>query len=185
MSLHIGDESFAVSPGVFVQANALLHDALTDAVLAAAGRGELACDFFAGAGFFTLGLARRFARVVAVESSRVAVDDLDVNLRSAGLANVTIMGERLETLLLDEQFAGERPQVVLLDPPRTGLPPDSADALAELAPDRIVYLSCDPATQARDVRYLVGNGYAVESVEAFDLFPQTPHVECLAVLERC
>ena len=60
----------------------------------------------------------------------------------------------------------------------------SADALAELAPDRIVYLSCDPATQARDVRNLVGGGYAVESVEAFDLFPQTPHVESLAVFER-
>ena len=101
--------------------------ALTDAVLKAAGSGDLACDFFAGMGFFTLGLARRFARVIAVESSRFAVDDLDVNLRTAGLANVTIMGERLETLLLDEQLAGERPQVVLLDPPRTGLPPGSAD----------------------------------------------------------
>lgn len=184
-SLHVGDERFTVSPGVFVQANSLMHRTVTDAVLEAAGSGDLACDFFAGIGFFTLGLARRFARVIAVESNRVAVDDLDANLRTAGLTNVTIMGERLETLLLDEQLSGERPQVVLLDPPRTGLPPDTADALAELAPDRIVYLSCDPATQARDVRNLVGGGYAVESVEAFDLFPQTPHVESLAVLERC
>jgi len=183
-SVKVGDDCFVVSPGVFVQANALFHQTLTDAVLTAAGSGDLACDFFAGIGFFTLGLARQFARVIAVESNRFAVDDLDVNLRTAGLTNVTIMGERLETLLLDEQLAGERPQVVLLDPPRTGLPPGSADALAELAADRIVYLSCDPATQARDVRNLVGNGYALESIEAFDLFPQTPHVECLAVLER-
>ena len=72
----------------------------------------------------------------------------------------------------------------MLDPPRTGLPPGSSDALAELAPRRIVYLACDPATQARDAAYLVGGGYALVQVEAFDLFPQTPHVESLAVLER-
>jgi len=184
VGLRVGDECLGISPGVFAQSNALLLGALVDAVLSAAGEGALAFDLFAGAGFFTLGLARRFARVAAVESSAPAADDLAANLCAAGIENVTLLPERLEDAFARGHFEDLRPDVVVLDPPRTGLPPGSSDALAELGPRRIVYLSCNPATQARDASYLVGSGYDVARVEGFDLFPQTPHVESLAVLER-
>jgi 23S rRNA (uracil1939-C5)-methyltransferase len=183
LPLRVGDERLGVSPGVFAQSNVLLLASLVDAVLAAAGEGVLALDLFAGAGFFTLGLARRFARVTAVESSAAAAGDLEANLRDAGIGNVTVVTERMEVACARGMFDDLRPDVIVLDPPRTGLPAGSADALAELGPRRIVYLSCDPATQARDAAYLVGNGYAALRVEAFDLFPQTPHVESLAVFE--
>jgi 23S rRNA (uracil1939-C5)-methyltransferase len=184
LELSIGGERFGVSPGVFAQPNALLLASLGEAVLGAAGEGDLACDLFAGAGCFTLGLARRFARVSAVESSPAAAADLAANLRDAGLANVKLLSQRVEIALERGLLGDERPDAVVLDPPRTGLPPGSADALAQLAPRRIVYLSCDPATQARDVAQLVASGYAPPRLEAFDLFPQTPHVEVLAVLDR-
>lgn len=183
ITVRVGGDELAISPGVFVQANSFLREPLANAVLAAAGRGDLAYDFFAGAGFVTLGLARRFERVVAVESHRRSVSDLRANLEAAGLANVTVASERVEAVLAGAPPAAGRPRAAVLDPPRTGLPPDAADGLAALAPERIVYLACDPATQARDVRNLVGSGYGVVAVEAFDLFPQTPHVESLAVLE--
>jgi 23S rRNA (uracil1939-C5)-methyltransferase len=182
--LRVGDERLGISPGVFAQSNGLLLGALADAVLSAAGEGALAFDLFAGAGFFTLGLARHFVRVTAVESSPAAVGDLEANLRAAGIENARVLPERLEAAFERGLFGDERPDVVVLDPPRTGLPPGSSDALVDLWPRRIVYLACDPATQARDARYLTGGGYEVTRIEALDLFPQTPHVESLAVLER-
>jgi len=184
VELRVGDERLGISPGVFAQSNGPLLGALAAAVLSAAGEGSFAFDLFAGAGFFTLGLARRFARVTAVESSPAAVGDLEANLRAAGIANARVLPERLEVAFERGLFGDERPEVVVLDPPRTGLPPGSSDALAELAPRRIVYLACDPATQARDARYLTGGGYEVTRIQAFDLFPQTPHVESLVVFER-
>jgi len=180
----LGDDRYEVSAGVFAQSNAGLFEPLVAAVVGAAGQGALACDFFAGAGFFTLGLARRFERVLALESNRAAARDLEHNLAAAGLSNVRVSAERLEYALQDGSIDRERPDAIVLDPPRTGLPPDSSDALSQLGPERIVYLGCDPATQARDVGYLVGSGYRLVHLEVFDLFPQTPHVESLAVLER-
>jgi 23S rRNA (uracil1939-C5)-methyltransferase len=182
MTLRVGPDRLALSPGVFAQSNVLLHDTLAAAVQDAAGSGTLALELYAGAGFFTLGLARRFTRVIAVESHPVAVADLARNLRSAGLSNVEVRKARVEAALAGP--LGERPDAVVLDPPRTGLAPGAAAALATLRPPRIVYLSCDPATLARDVRGLCGRGYALVSVCGFDLFPQTPHVEALVVLER-
>jgi len=184
MELRVAGERVGISPGVFAQSNGLLLDALAAAVVGAAGSGGLAFDWFAGAGFFTLGLARRFERVVALEADPAAVRDLDANLRAAGLVNVEVLPETLEHTLQCGRFNGMGPAVVVVDPPRAGLPSGSSDALAALAPTRIVYLSCDPATQARDAAYLTGSGYTLERVRAFDLFPQTPHVESLAVFER-
>ncbi|MFQ5417689.1 MAG: class I SAM-dependent RNA methyltransferase, partial [Myxococcota bacterium] len=184
LELVVAGERIGVSPGVFAQSNASMLEPLARSVVDAAGSGDVAFDLFAGAGFFTLGLARRFQRVLALESDVAAVRDLEANLREAERTNVDVVCMALEAALGDGALSGRRPDVVVVDPPRTGLPPGSSDALAELGPRRIVYLSCDPATQARDVAYLIGNGYRVERVEAFDLFPQTPHVESLAVLAR-
>jgi len=179
----VNDVDYAVSPGVFVQSNAMMLERLDHAVTAAAGTGILALDLFAGAGFLTVGLARSFDHVIAVESHATAVRDLRSNLSSAGCGSVEVIESRVEDALLGARIAPQRPDAVILDPPRTGLPPDTADAIADLAPQRIVYLACDPATQARDARVFCARGYELVSLEGFDLFPQTPHVETLAVFE--
>ena len=177
--LQLAGDRLRISPGVFFQSNVALHEGLAGSVLAAAGQGESALELFAGAGFFTLSLSRRFAAVTALESQPAAIADLEHNLARAGRRNVRVLGERLERAWQRLEPA----ELVLLDPPRTGLPPEGPERLAELAPARIVYLSCDPATLARDLGRLAPAGYALRAVEAFDLFPQTPHVEVLAVLE--
>lgn len=180
LTLAVAGERMSVSPGVFVQGNALLLDALAEAVHQAAGHGALGIELFCGAGFFSLGLARRFTRLVAVESEGRAVADLRRNAETAGLANLEVVRGLAEAAL--ERYPGA--DCVVVDPPRTGLPPGCVQALVAAAPRRMVYVSCDPATLARDLALLVKGGYALSAVRGFDLFPQTPHVEALATLVR-
>jgi 23S rRNA (uracil1939-C5)-methyltransferase len=177
-------ERLRVSAGTFVQANEPLREALAAAVVEAAGFGELCLELHAGAGLFTLPLARRFTRVVAVEPNPGAVADLEDNLAAAGLGEVEIVPQSSAAALEAGAFEGLRPDALVLDPPRTGLDDATRDALPRLAPRRIVYLACDPATLARDAGVLADRGYTLAHLEGFDLFPQTAHVEALAVLER-
>jgi len=172
----------SISPGGFFQAHATLRRALAEAVLAHAGRGERALELHAGSGFFTLGLAAQFAALIAVESAPRAVSDLRANLTRGGRANVRVLGSRAARALADPEVVRFAPEVVVLDPPRVGLGESEAAALARLGARRIVYVSCDPATLARDLRVLLASGYALSRCMGFDLFPQTPHVEALAVL---
>ncbi len=179
IELSVLGDRLRISTGVFFQANAALHEPLARAVLEAAGRGASLLEVFAGAGFFTLGLSRGFERVTAIESDPFAADDLQHNLLRAGRCNVHVRQERLEACLP----ALPPSEVLVLDPPRAGLPPAAVARLASLGAARVVYLSCDPATLARDCAHFAGEGYALRTVAAFDLFPQTPHVEVLATLE--
>ncbi|MGH0036268.1 MAG: class I SAM-dependent RNA methyltransferase [Myxococcota bacterium] len=179
-----------ISPGVFAQANRGLLDPLAEAVRRAVVAGRpaapdgLLLELFAGAGFFTLGCAPHFLATVAVESDAAAVRDLRFNLARAGLGPVEVRAEACEAVLADWASQGRSPDVVLLDPPRAGLGREGVEALARIAPGRVVYLSCDPATLARDLARLCDDGYTLRGLEGFDLFPQTPHVEALAVIER-
>jgi len=184
ISLHTRGGEVAISPGGFFQAHATLRGALADAVLAAVGSGARALELHAGAGFFTLALAAQFAELIAVESEPRAVADLRANLARAGRANVRVLPQRASRALADRDVARFAPEAVVLDPPRIGIGESEASALARLGAARIAYVSCDPATLARDLRVLLANGLRLATCAGFDLFPQTPHLEALAVLER-
>jgi 23S rRNA (uracil1939-C5)-methyltransferase len=180
--LEVAGRRIGVSSGVFAQSNALLLDALAALVWEAAGGGGVAVELYAGAGFLTAGLAQRFERVVAVEGDPAAVDDLRANLSGAGPGRVEVLGESVERAL--GRLAGLRPDALVLDPPRSGLARGAASELAAVEAARIVYLSCDPATLARDLAEPCGRGYRLRGALGIDLFPQTPHLEALATLER-
>ena len=184
VAMEVAGERIGISPGVFAQSNALLLPALAARLLALAGSGARALELYAGAGCFTLPLARRFERLIALESSPDAVRDLRANLQAAGIGNVAVLGETLERALARGGLDALAPEVLVLDPPRAGLPEGGVETLARLAPARVVYLSCDPATLARDLAGFAARGYALRSLEGFDLFPQTPHIEALALIER-
>jgi len=188
VTVAVGEERLTISGGSFVQANALLRERLAEWVLAAAapevaGRGSC-LELHCGAGFFTLGLARQFERVLAIESNPHAVADLEDNLAAAGIANVEIVAEPVETAVELEPVSSFGADVVVLDPPRVGLEPEVCDALATSDVRRIVYVSCDPATLARDVGLFVDRDWALTSIAGFDLFPQTPHLEAAVCLTR-
>ena len=184
IAVRAAGEQIEVSGGVFVQANALLQDTLAQTVLDAAGQGAEALELFAGAGFFTLGLARRFARVAAVESDAAAAVDLSRNCAAAGLRHVRVIETPAEAVLGAFRRHRLAPDVVVLDPPRGGIGQRASEWLARLPAHRIVHVSCDPATLARDLRVLTEKRWSLVRVVGFDLFPQTPHVEAVAVLVR-
>jgi 23S rRNA (uracil1939-C5)-methyltransferase len=169
---------YRVDHGAFFQVNRWLVDGLVNHVVGEHG-GALAWDLFAGVGLFARQLAAQFATVIAVESAPSATKALAENLRETGNKAV-----RAETLVYLETCKGPRPDLIVVDPPRTGLGRETCAHLAKVASPAMVYVSCDPATLARDLRLLVGSGYAIKSVTLADLFPQTFHLETIVQLSR-
>ena len=167
----------------FFQGNRYL---LPDLVAHVADRiplGTRLVDLYAGAGLFSVAAAvMRGARVDAVEGDRLAADDLVANSAVAG-------GQVTATKDSVEQFVARRARLprietILVDPPRTGMSREALDDILRIAASRLIYVSCDVATLARDSRRIVDAGYAIDRADAFDLFPNTPHVETVAVFDR-
>jgi 23S rRNA (uracil1939-C5)-methyltransferase len=182
---------FRVSHLSFFQVNRFLIEDLLKTVTANV-RGVLALDLYSGVGFFTLPLAKSFEKVVSVDANLAATRDLFANAEAAGVT-ITSHNEHVEDFLKKTQ---ERPDLVVLDPPRAGLGAEAAQKLAGLGVAEIIYLSCDPSTLARDLAVLTGSPrmpkeisapsvrYEIAEMHLFDLFPQTFHIEALVKLRR-
>jgi len=171
--------AYRVDHGAFFQVNRFLVDALVDRVTSNQ-TGALAWDLFAGVGLFARKLASTFARVVAVESAPNSTAALTANL--GGMPATAIHSDTLD--FLRRAPRSNRPDLIVVDPPRTGLGPEITTLLADLAAPSLVYVSCDPATLARDLRALIASGYVIESLTLADLFPQTFHLESVVRLRR-
>ena len=167
-------------PTSFFQGNRFLTGYLIRQVLALA-TGERVADLYCGVGLFAVPLAARGARVLAVEGDRSSLTDLATNL-DPWKSSVEIWRGAIEDCLRRPPLAN--PSAVIVDPPRTGMSAEALDRLAAWSPPRIVYVSCDPATLARDSARLTGQGYRLLSLEGLDLFPNTPHVEAIAAFTR-
>jgi 23S rRNA (uracil1939-C5)-methyltransferase len=188
-SLHYNAAGFAfrVDHGAFFQVNRWLVDALVDRVVAgqsAVQAGALAWDLFAGVGLFARQLAARFARVVAVESAPFATRALEANL--ARTSSEAVRTTTLDFLRRQRSAtrSENRPDLIVVDPPRAGLGAEVTAELARIAAPRMAYVSCDPTTLVRDLRALVASGYAIQSVALADLFPQTFHLETVVHLRH-
>lgn len=175
---------YRVNSGAFFQVNRWLVDALVEKVTA--GRhGSLAWDLFAGVGLFARKLCSDFERVIAVESAPASVQSLERNLEgTTGTAVRATTLDFLRRFERAEQAEMNAPDLIVVDPPRTGLGPEVTASLAKVSAPTLVYVSCDPATLARDLRPLIASGYRIESVVLADLFPQTFHLETVVNLRR-
>jgi len=168
-----------VDQGAFFQVNRWLIDALVESVTSGQS-GKLAWDLFAGVGLFARKLTTVFDRVIAVESAPPAVNALEANLN--GTTGVAVRAAALD--FLRSVPKNDRPELIVVDPPRTGLGAEITTHLAAIAAPTLVYVSCDPATLARDLRALVASGYKFRSFTLADLFPQTFHLETIVHLSR-
>ncbi|MBM3231592.1 23S rRNA (uracil(1939)-C(5))-methyltransferase RlmD [Candidatus Peregrinibacteria bacterium] len=182
------DLTFEISPFSFFQTNTLAAEKLYKAIADCAdlNRKDVVLDAYCGMGTIGQYLARFCEKVVGVESHPTAIEDA---LKSAGknrIGNISFFKGRAEQVLLDQLKAGGKYafSVIVLDPPRAGLHPKATEAVLAHKPQKIVYVSCNPGTFARDLGAFLKGGYDLRSVQPVDLFPHTAHIETVAVLQR-
>ena len=178
--------NFRLSPRSFYQVNHHQAQRLYDAAIAQAEitREDTVLDLYCGVGTITLCLAKAAGKVIGVEVIPQAVEDARDNAKRNGIENAEFFCGDAGQAALELEKQGIKADVVVVDPPRKGLNADTIEALARFAPRRIVYVSCDPATLARDVALLKQRGYALKNAMACDLFPRCSHVESIVCLIR-
>ena len=182
----IGDLRFALSPGSFFQVNPVQTRVLYETALQAArltGQ-ETVIDAYCGTGTISLFLARQAQRVIGVEKFAPAVKDARNNARLNGLENASFIAGDTAEILPQLAAQGVTPDVIVMDPARAGCDEKVLATVADWQPSRIVYVSCNPATLARDAAYLATRGYAVTYVQPVDMFPHTTHIEVIALLSK-
>jgi 23S rRNA (uracil1939-C5)-methyltransferase len=175
---------FQLRPETFFQVNTEVAEALLNVIVEqlALDGDQVLVDAYCGIGTFTLPLAKRVREAIGLEVQAASVEQAQINAQLNGISNVIFKAGAVETLLPQ---LGIAPDVVFLDPPRKGCDRSVIDTLVHTSPKRIVYVSCKPATLARDLKRLCQTGnYQLTSVQPADFFPQTSHVECAAFLKR-
>ena len=177
---------FQISANSFFQTNTVQAERLFALVAEACGLtgAETVIDLYCGTGAISLLLARASRHVYGIELAAAAVADATRNARANGIDNCTFLAGEVRHVLPELAGQGVKADVVVADPPRAGFHPKALSTLAAMAPARIVYVSCNPATLARDLADLVRQGYTLEWVQPVDMFPQTPHIEAVARLRR-
>ena len=182
---HVGELTFNFLAGDFFQNNPFILPAFTGYVAeqACASGAKYLVDAYCGSGLFALSLAHRFEKVLGVEVSETSADWARANARSNGIEHASFLAASAEAIFEQVDFPAEETAVVI-DPPRKGCDLVFLNQLFAFGPKRVVYVSCNPATQIRDLAEFDKAGYKVVEVQPFDLFPQTKHLECVATLEK-
>jgi 23S rRNA (uracil1939-C5)-methyltransferase len=176
LSYAVGKENYWITRGGFFQVNRTILDRFVELVTANR-QGKLAWDLYAGVGLFSQILAKNFTEVVAVEA---AATDLTRSFRGPGRRAVEATTVQF---LRQAVLERDRPQLVVLDPPRAGIGSEVCRLIVRVKPEEIVYVSCDPTTLGRDLKQMVDSGYKLHELHMVDMFPQTFHQETVAVLK--
>ena len=182
----LGDFTFRISPRAFYQINPVQTEVLYRTALEYAGLTgtETVVDAYCGTGTIGIFASRDAARVIGVENNRDAVRDAISNAKANRADNVRFYTADASDFLQGMAKAGEHADVVILDPPRAGSDERFLSAVTTVAPERVVYVSCNPETLARDLGYLTRHGYRVERIQPVDMFPHTEHIESVVLLTK-
>lgn len=182
-----GEFKFKISPLSFFQVNPVQTEALYNKALEYAGlKGEeTVIDAYCGIGTISLFLSKKAKKVYGVEIVGQAIEDARTNAELNGVDNVEFILGESETVIPKLYEEGVKADVVVVDPPRKGCDEKLLQVIAKMAPERVVYVSCNPSTMARDLKYLSERGYAVREIQPVDQFPQTVHVECVVLMTYC
>lgn len=177
---------FMISAQSFFQINPVQTEKLYSKALELADLDgtQTVMDIYCGIGTISLCVARKAKRVIGVEIVKQAIEDAKENALNNNIKNVQFYADSAENIVPKLIAQGEAPDTVILDPPRKGSDEATLGAIARANPQKIVYVSCNPATLARDARFLADNGYIITSAQGFDLFPHTTHVETVILMER-
>jgi 23S rRNA (uracil1939-C5)-methyltransferase len=176
--------TFRISPRTFFQTNTEAAELLYEAIAELSGltsHGRV-LGLYSGSGAIEIFLASKAARVTGIDSSEANIAAARENALTNGISNVSFLAGTVEKLLRNPP--AEPADILIVDPPRPGLSPKALRNVAALGVPTLVYVSCNPAALARDLRELAARGYAIETIAPFDFFPHTPHLETLAVLHK-
>ncbi len=178
--------TFRISPRSFYQINPIQTEKLYTAALnmAQLTENDIVLDAYCGVGTIGMVAAKHVKQVVGVELNADAVRDARINARRNKLENISFVQGDAGEYMVELANSGEHVDVVLMDPPRAGSDLPFLNSLLTLSPSRVVYISCNPETQARDLRTLVHGGYRVTGIQPVDMFPHTQHIECVVCLKR-
>jgi len=182
----LGELKFRISPLSFFQVNPVQTEVLYEKAVEYAGLSgkETVFDLYCGIGTISLFMAKRADRVYGVEVVKAAVEDARINADLNNINNVEFLNGRAQDVINDLYNKNILADVVVLDPPRKGCHKALLEVLVEKRPERIVYVSCNPSTLARDLKKLSEGGYEIKEIQPVDMFPHTAHVECVAALTR-
>ena len=182
----IGEFKFRISPLSFFQINPVQTAVLYNKVLEYANLDgdEIVFDAYCGIGTISLFLSKRAKKVYGVEIVHQAIENAKENAALNGVKNVEFIDGESETVIPELYAKGIKADVIVVDPPRKGCDEKLLDAIAEMGPERVVYVSCNPATLARDLKYLSERGYEIKVIQPVDMFPQTVHVECVTLMSK-
>lgn len=183
---YIGEYKFLISPKSFFQVNHVQTKVLYNKVVEYLNLkgNETVADLYCGIGTISLYISKCAKKVYGVEVVKEAIEDAKENLKLNQVDNVEFILGRSEDILPELNNKGIRFDAIVVDPPRSGLDRGLIDAIVEANPEKIVYVSCNPSTLARDLGYLVEEGYKVMEVQPVDMFPHTSHVECIVLMSR-
>ncbi len=181
----VGEMKFSFPAGEFFQNNPFILPKLTDYVAARASEGgcRFLVDAYCGSGLFALTASRSFEQAAGVEISEQSIQWARRNAEANSVANCRFLAGDAASIFADISFPPHE-TAVIIDPPRKGSDEPFLEQLFTFGPARVVYVSCNPATQIRDLQSFIRHGYAIEAVQPFDLFPQTKHLECVVTLRR-
>jgi len=179
-------KKFLIPYDGFFQANLYLTDRLVDEVcrLVSADNVNTLIDAYCGSGLFSFFLAGFAEKVIGIEINEKSIRHARINAVNAGVDNVSFIHGDMEKVFRQKLIPGNQADLIVLDPPRTGCGQTVLKALVALQPHKIIYISCNPVTQARDVQYLNDSGYHLTSLLPLDMFPQTGHIEVIGLIER-
>ncbi|HYF82706.1 MAG TPA: 23S rRNA (uracil(1939)-C(5))-methyltransferase RlmD [Clostridia bacterium] len=183
---YIGEFKFRISPLSFFQVNPIQTEVLYSKALEYADlKGdEIVFDAYCGIGTISLFLSKKAKKVYGVEIVEQAIENAIENAKLNGISNAEFIVGESETVIPEMYDKGIKADVIVVDPPRKGCDEKLLDVIVRMGPDRVVYVSCNPATLARDLKYLSERGYRVKEIQPVDMFPQTVHVECVCCLQR-
>ena len=183
----IGDYTFKISANSFFQTNSYQVKTLYDYIIKTSDfkKSDIVYDLYCGTGTIGIYISQFVKKVYGIEIVEDAINDAKINAENNYIDNINFYCGDLKDILDSKALDNiEKPTTVIVDPPRPGLHPNTVKNLIRLSPEKIIYVSCNPSTQARDIKFINENGYQIHDIQPLDMFPHTPHIECIATLNK-
>ena len=182
----IGDYTFKISANSFFQTNSYQVKTLYDYIIKTANfkKSDIVYDLYCGTGTIGIYVSSFVKKVYGIEIVKDAIKDANFNAKKNNIKNIAFYDSDIKDFFTNQNTKIDKPNVIIIDPPRPGLHPNVVKDIIKLSPSKIIYVSCNPSTQARDVKIFLEDSYKISDIQPIDMFPHTPHIECIITLKK-